>query len=154
MNATHDDLIIHAEHNLTWVQRLISMSLTSLLWLFWMYLWMPLISLIGWLFGVHFIYDEMVLRDGWYDLLKLLLIYTLVVAVISGMLLLWARVNYFRFRGRERRRAVPSLPLAELAGDFSVSTGAVAAGQASRIVVVHHDQYGMITAIEPCKVPV
>ncbi|MCW3478664.1 poly-beta-1,6-N-acetyl-D-glucosamine biosynthesis protein PgaD [Neisseriaceae bacterium JH1-16] len=154
MNAIQDDLIIHAEHNLTWAQRLISMSLTSLLWLFWMYLWMPLISLIGWLFGVEFFYDEMVLREGWYGLLELLLIYALVVAVISGMLLLWACVNYYRFRGRERRKAIPSLPLAEQAGDFSVSTSAVATGQASRIVVVHHDQYGMITAIEPCKVPV
>ncbi|MDN0084718.1 poly-beta-1,6-N-acetyl-D-glucosamine biosynthesis protein PgaD [Crenobacter sp. SG2305] len=153
MSIAHDGVIIEAEHNLTLMQRLVSMSLTTLLWLFWMYLWMPLISLIGWYFGIQLIYDQMVLREGWYSLIKLLLVYALIVAALSGLLLVWARINYYRFAGRERRRRAPDLSLAVLASDFGLSRATVEAGQASRIAVVYHDETGMIAAIETHDVP-
>jgi len=152
MSVANDNVIIEAEHNLTLTQRLVSMSLTTLLWLFWMYLWMPLISLIGWYFGIELIYDQMVLREGWYSLVKLLLVYVLIVSVLSGLLLAWARINYYRFAGRERRQRATGLSLAALAGDFGLSRATVDAGQASRIAVVYHDETGMISAIETREV--
>jgi biofilm PGA synthesis protein PgaD len=149
MSVSHDNLIIDAGHQLTLLQRLLSMTFTTLLWLFWVYLWMPLISLVGWYFGFQLFYDEMVLHEGWYSLVKLLLIYALIVAVLGGLLILWARINYLRFSRKERRRPVPNLSPATQARDFGVVVDEVSHGRSSQISVVHHDQEGQIVKIEP-----
>ncbi len=120
--------------------------LTFLFWVIWFYLWIPLLSLAGWLFGVEIFYDEMVVREGLQTLLDLLGLYVLVIFLISATLGIWAAVNLWRFRGKERRSARVAVDDASLADDFGVTTEQVACWRQSRRLLMSHDEQGNIIA--------
>ncbi|HED40585.1 MAG TPA: poly-beta-1,6-N-acetyl-D-glucosamine biosynthesis protein PgaD [Chromatiales bacterium] len=123
--------------------------LTFLFWVIWFYLWIPLLSLAGWLFGVDIFYDEMVVQEGLQTLLDLLGLYFLVIFLISATLGIWAAVNLWRFRGKERRSARVAVDDASLADDFGVTTEQVAYWRQSRRLLMSHDEQGNIITTTP-----
>ena len=88
-------------------QRFGNSFLTFLFWLIWFYLWIPLLSLVAWAFGVDLFHDEMIVREGLQALIELLGLYFLVIFLISATLGTWALVNLCRFRVNERRGPRP-----------------------------------------------
>jgi len=122
--------------------------LTFLFWLIWFYLWIPLISLGGWLFGVDLIHDEMVVRDGLNSLIELLGVYFLVIFLISAILGIWAIVNLWRFRGKNRRGPRATVSEEKLSDDFNVSSQQVVAWRQCRRLVISHDAEGNIVTVE------
>jgi nucleoside-diphosphate kinase len=52
------------------LQRATEYTLTTLFWMAWLYLIMPLLSLMLWAAGVHFFVDEMLVRGGYEALLR------------------------------------------------------------------------------------
>jgi len=122
--------------------------LTFVFWLIWFYLWIPLISLGGWLFGIDLFYDEMVVRDGLDALIELLGLYFLVIFLISATLGLWAMVNLWRFRGKNRRGPRPTVNEEQLAEDFNVTSQQVVAWRQCKRLVISHDAEGNIVSID------
>lgn len=121
-------------------------TLTVLGWLVWLYLFIPLITLIGWIFGYHRL-DQFVLsspRASAYTLV----IYMIVIALAGATLVLWALYNLVRFRGKERRSHPHNITEDALAAEFHVETSQLWRLQRSRIAQIHCDDDGNIAEIK------
>ena len=108
-------LIIERGHLQTGPQRWGYRSLTVICWLLWLYLFMPLLSVIAWVAGLTLVYEvllqDLLLADLW----RLLARYGSGIGVLTSVYLLWAITSYLRFRGVERRKAVEQVSDLQLA---------------------------------------
>ena len=84
---------------------------TLAFWLFWFYLWQPVISIVAWAFGVRFFHENMIGLGGLQGFLSLLGGYALVVGSIALIFFGWAAYNNFRFRHRSRRESLWKISL-------------------------------------------
>lgn len=117
-------------------------------WMLWVYLWLPVVSLLAWWFGYDLFYQEMVVRGGAHWLLRQLDDYLLWIGLLCGGLVAWATYNWLRFRGVTRRQRVPGLTEAELARYFGLTVDEVRVYRTSQFLRVHFDGYGRILKIE------
>jgi poly-beta-1,6-N-acetyl-D-glucosamine biosynthesis protein PgaD len=79
--------------------------LTMVFWAAWLYLVLPLVSLLLWAFGVRFFIEQ--LRLGSYEGLRAsLLAYSSVLIVLVALLALWIAWNVKRYGGSSDRRTV------------------------------------------------
>lgn len=99
------DLIIEDPALQSTGQKVLYGTLTLAFWALWFYLWLPLITLVGWSLGVFQFVDIMVVREGFDALRGVLWIYLIIIAAMGGALIAWALYNRLRFSGRERRTA-------------------------------------------------
>lgn len=144
MKKLADVLIIRAAHNMSWLQRLVSRLLTVLWWLLWVYLWLPALA-----FACLLIWGEQLLPvavriDQLPDHLAVLGRYALLVCLFGGGLVLWSRINYWRFSGEEQRSAIDSITLEDIAADLGLAPQLLREGQGGKVVVVHHNPEGGI----------
>ena len=141
-------LIIDRPDLQSWRQRAVFGSLTMLFWMFWLLLWLPLITLLGWLFFGLQINLQMVELGGFSGFQELLLDYSIVILVMGGSLILWAKYNHWRFRGVDRRK----LLLGNATQDTSEWTGqdiaTVQSWRNLRKMRVTHDANGNILQIQ------
>jgi biofilm PGA synthesis protein PgaD len=128
-------------------QRLVFGALTLAFWMLWVYLWLPVISLIAWYLGGSTVYREMVEQSGYEAVAELLAWYGAIVGALAGTLVLWALYNWTRFRSKERRRALPALTTQETAHHFGVSELKLAAWQQAKRALVHRNERGEIVAV-------
>jgi biofilm PGA synthesis protein PgaD len=129
-------------------QRTLYAVLTLAFWAFWFYLWLPVLALLAWALGLQQAYEYMVVLGGYHDLIRLVGVFTLVIVVLCGGLVVWAVYNIIRFRGVERRvDALPVTP-AEIGRDFGQDPGSVARWQSEQRLYVTHDQTGRIALVE------
>jgi len=97
-------------------QRVAEVTITALFWAAWLYLVMPLLSLLLWFAGIHFFVEEMIARGGYEALLGELKHYGLVIlgiAVTISLWVLWNRQHYGRRNLRVHQP--PAVELDELA---------------------------------------
>lgn len=132
------------------VMRALFNALTVVMWTFYIYLLLPLATLIAWYVGFSAVYEEMVMQRGWEALVHLLGWYSLVIALIALAQVGWASINWARFKGKRDRRR-----LSERHVDMNVDHMFVGglerhAGwkDAKRMVVHHHDVEHKIAAVE------
>ncbi|MDH5507807.1 MAG: poly-beta-1,6-N-acetyl-D-glucosamine biosynthesis protein PgaD [Anaerolineae bacterium] len=121
-------------------------GVTLLFWLIYVYLWLPMLTLVAWVLGFTRIFDEMVIEGGYAALARVLLIYLLVILVIGSIYLGWARINYVRFRGVERRKTQERVSDQELADHFSVSLDTLNHWQQAKSLFITHDEDGNVVA--------
>lgn len=147
------ELIIDAPERQTPWQRVVFGALTLAFWAAWVYLWLPLITLLGWFGWAQRFVDVMVVQRGAATLLDLLLWYALIALVLCGALILWAVVEWTRFRDSKRRHQSP-VPVSalELAAKLRASPTEMERILRSRRLVVHHNERGRIDRIE-CDAP-
>jgi len=120
---------------------------TVIAWALWAYLWLPLISLIGWLFGIRVFYRHMVELGGWTWFAEMLTFYLIVIGSISGALILWALYNQTRFRGKDRRGARAPATEVEMGSFFGIDVGTLRRAQRSRRMTVLFDKDARIREI-------
>jgi biofilm PGA synthesis protein PgaD len=94
---------IDAPELLTRRQRTVGALLTGLMWAFYAYLWLPLISLFAWGLGIEFAYDVMMRAGGADALREALFWYAIVLADVILTVAIWSLVNKWRFAGHNRR---------------------------------------------------
>lgn len=126
-------------------------ALTAGLWSFYLYLLLPLASLLAWWLGFVVVYEEMAMRRGWEALLELIGVYSGVVLAMGLVQVGWALINWLRFYGtRDRRRERPPVMSQEFAEPlFLMDTGEFPVWMnAKRLVVHHHPTYPRITSVE------
>ena len=142
-------LIIDRPDLQAWQQKAMFGALTAMFWMVWVFLWMPLITLLAWLFFGQRFQLHIFELDGYKSFMGLLAVYCLVICAMGGGLLLWATYNYRRFRGVDRRRNAV-VPSTSALGDFiQHPSTAIDAWRSYSIMTVDHDDHGGITKVTP-----
>ena len=129
-------------------QRTLYGALTLVFWAFWIYLWVPVIALLAWALGVEQAYKYMVVLGGYRDVINLLGIYSLIILLLGGGLVVWALYNIVRFRGIENRTSALPVTPAEIGRDFGQDPASVARWQSEQRLYVTHDEHGRIAHVE------
>jgi biofilm PGA synthesis protein PgaD len=89
------------------LRNITELSFTSLMWGFWLYLFLPLLNILIWLLGIRYFYVEVIKLAGYKELLNLLVKTGWVILAVFLVLRLWGYYNYRRFAKRERRKNLP-----------------------------------------------
>lgn len=113
---------------------------TGAFWLAYLYLWIPVATLVMWLLGIRRTASELYLREHGVDPF-LMLVLPATAAVVVAMLLIWAEYNRWRFATAkgERRGAQPTVGLDEVANHLGASAEVAQALNQGRISVLHMD---------------
>lgn len=139
-----DKFIIEQPYLQSSQQWMLYTALTSVLWIIWIYLWLPLVSLIAWGLGIRLFAIEM-MRPENLDYLRELLLYGQILLLVFILVMAWSSYNLMRFRGVDRRR--PPLPVTESqeAEYFGVPSGVVEDLKCARVITVRFAPNGRIT---------
>ena len=137
-----ENLHFDVPEQLTRSERARDTFITALLWGLYLYLWVPLVSLIAWALGFEFAYDVMVRAGGARDLLPILLEYTVVVSVILSAFTIWSVSNRLRFKGLNRRNRRDPVSDEQLSEYFGISIAQIASMRSHQILRVTFDDEG------------
>ena len=78
--------------------------LTTLLWILYGYLWLPLVSVVAWYFGIDFAYERVIKAGGPDQLILLLLWFFIIFLVILLIVVTWSGLQYSLYKGDGERR--------------------------------------------------
>jgi biofilm PGA synthesis protein PgaD len=136
-----DPIIIYRPERQKPMQRVLFTLITMIAWTLWVSLWLPLITLLAWLLGLHDVYVKLGLDHPFRAANDLGLV--LRVAIIAALSLgSWAFYNRMRFAGKQKRRANRFVELAEMAPVLDASFNTAQQLRASRRSVVHFNEQG------------
>lgn len=111
---------------------------TLVMWIVWLYLWLPLVSLLAWIAGVELFYEHMIKLGGYQGLLAQLHWYIMAVIGISVLWVYWVEFNRRRFQGRDRRNRVAQVSnLYDEATFFDVEPEQILEARRARTIHVH-----------------
>lgn len=146
--AVAEKEIIQAPELLTARQRARDTVVTAAMWGFYLYLWLPLISLFAWVLGFELAYDIMMRAGGARDLGSILVVYGVIIGVIFVVVTAWSLINRVRYRGLNRR--LLGKPVADdvVAGFFEVDPATLGKLRKARRVRLDFDSAGRPVAIE------
>jgi len=142
MAVARENIHIHAPELLTPPQRARDTVLTAAMWTFYLYLWVPLISLLGWLLGFEFAYNVMIRSGGARNNGSLLFSYAIVIGVICAAITAWSIINRLRFHGVTRRKFSQRVNDQALLNHFNVTLDQLRGLRAGTIVSVEMDENG------------
>lgn len=135
--------IIENPKGVSRLQRYSQGVLTGIFWVLLGLLLWPLLTFGTWLQGSHLDFLTIFRFDGIGSLFRVPFVYFVVVALIGVVLIGWSSYNLLRFRHHERRTHQPdALKQAQLAEFFGVEDEQVRRWQASRRIVMSHDEQG------------
>lgn len=142
IKAMTDSLIINARPHLRWHRRIFSDASTAMLWGFWLWLWRPLLSLYGWLVGLHAGLQPVVLKMLNFGGPVSIEGSAVALVSTSSTLLLWSALT-------PQQNQKPQVnQLQDYASHFGLSEQHLLSGRNSSVCVVHHDEHGRIVRIE------
>ena len=114
------EFIIDRPESLRIHHKVTALSLTFIFWFITFYLWQPLISLIAWALGFEVFYQQMIVEGGFKGFIDLVLIYGGIIVSLGIGFLLWAKVNQWRFRGKEKRTQPVAINAQQVADYFQI----------------------------------
>ena len=111
--------------------------LTVLFWGIWLYLVLPLVSLLLWAFGVRFLVEQ-IGQGGYEGLLGSLINYGVVLFVLVSLLASWIAWNVVRYGGSSDRRTVKRADVPDwvVRGKFRVDESILSVLRSERLVRV------------------
>lgn len=141
--------IIERPEQQSTAQKIIYGILTFCWWLFWFYLWLPLI---GPLISDHPFVNRLIAahrytRDQYWILVDLFIIVGIAALIISIVMGVWGFYN-LRNPGRERRRRPTPVSITQLSRFFVVKETQVHDWHQARRLIVHYDEQGVIQQVE------
>lgn len=147
-NHNGDELIIERPDLQSWPLVLGSRLVTGAMWGLYVYLWLPLLTLLGWALGIDSAYEQMVKLGGYQIVLGLWLFFAAVILIMGGLLLGWARVNFYRFRGPDRRQLPGLTDGALMAADFGLEAHQQSTLHSCRRARLDHHPDGSLRRVE------
>jgi biofilm PGA synthesis protein PgaD len=117
-------------------QRTLYSVLTLLAWTVWLYLFVPLLSLLAWWFGIEAFSLYLLEPADRSDLLTLLT-YAGVVVLSALVIVAWSIYNLRRYGGLDRRKPIPPVSDEELRAHHDIDARTLAALRTQRRVVLH-----------------
>jgi biofilm PGA synthesis protein PgaD len=121
-------------------------TLTLIAWVIWMYLWLPVVTLVAWYLGVRIFVREIVIPDP-RTMLAVSIGYLLVVVIMGIVLLVWSQYNLRRFGGHDRRRTPPPVTDRETLDWFVISPEKLHGFRSGYSIIVEHDEEGAIVSV-------
>jgi biofilm PGA synthesis protein PgaD len=137
-------LIINSRDSLRLRDRWTEVGVTLFFWLFLLYLWQPLLSFLAWFFQGYVFYHHMIDLGGYASFASSARDYLLFILLLDGIFLIWARVNFWRFRDNERRGPVSDTSLQEHCDFFNANIESVEQWRHYKRMVVSFDEEGTI----------
>lgn len=128
-------------------QRLILGSITLLFWVLWFYLWIPVISVLAWVFGIKLFEYHMIELGGYQDLVELLGWYVAGIFLLGGSLIAWATYNIQRFKQVTRRGVRSEVTIENQARHFQVDVEALQVHRNSQLVEIEYNENLQITRV-------
>ena len=113
-------------------------AVTALFWVAYIYLWMPLVTLLLWFLGVRKGYAELYLRENTIEPFVVVAL-PIMALIATVMLVSWAEYNRHRFSGKDRRSAMDDIPLNEVAQRIGTSADVADQLLAAKAVTLHMD---------------
>jgi len=144
-------LIIDHPKQVPFPRRLGWGCVTVVFWMLWVYLWLPLLTLVAWSFGVYQGYDHFRWQEDALELKRLVGLYSVIIAALGGALLLWALSEYMRFRHKHRRAGTEPVTPAELGAAAGIDAHLLAHAQQQRCLLAFHDAQGSLLGVEEFK---
>lgn len=133
---------IYAPELMTRPQRTRDTVITAIMWIAYLYLWVPLISLFAWLLGFELAYDVMIRTGGASGLDRVLIGYAIAIAAILAIVMAWSLGNRLRYGKLLRRKPVPDVTLEAMARYFSVDPRAAVQLRTTSRMDVEFDEAG------------
>ena len=128
-------------------QRILLGSITLIFWMAWFYLWIPLISILAWFFGIKIFEYHMIELEGYKDLIALLGWYATAIILLGGSLIVWATYNIQRFKQSTRRNSRLEVSVEDQAKYFQVDAKDVRIWRESQMVVIGHNEILQISEV-------
>jgi biofilm PGA synthesis protein PgaD len=127
-------------------ERFVYGTITAVAWVLWAYLWLPLVTLVAWYFGIRAFIREVSIPDR-LTLLTTGASYLLVILLLGGGLLVWSRYNLRRFGGKDRREGSAPLEGEEIRSWFGISDSTLQIMRNEGSVVVEHGGAGEVQGV-------
>jgi len=140
-------IIIQRPERQSGAQKAMFALLTVVAWLFWAFLWLPLVTLAAWAFGlrsawVQFYVDHRIGDGGDIDVV-------FIVAVAAALIFTaWSSYNYARFAGKQKRMGNQPFSVEQTATVIGASPKDAVTMQANRRLVVSVSDEGFMTLDE------
>lgn len=128
--------------------------LTTLMWLLYGYLWLPLVSLGAWYLGLQFAYDLVLRAGGPESLVSLLISFLIILLVTAAVVILWSWIQRSRFAGHERRLSSPTLAGSDEQVLWNLEDADFEQVKSGKCLVINLDEVGNITRIDERTEPV
>jgi biofilm PGA synthesis protein PgaD len=142
MVASAEKVSIDVPELLTARERTRDTLFTALMWLVYVYLWVPLLSFAAWALGFELAYDVMIRSGGAKTLRPALLAYLSILGLIVAVVVLWSLINRARFHNAARRKSVPAIGDEQMAAWFGIAMTALAELRASKRAAIDFDAEG------------
>ncbi|NGP53114.1 poly-beta-1,6-N-acetyl-D-glucosamine biosynthesis protein PgaD [Thioalkalivibrio sp. XN8] len=139
-------------------QRTLYSVLTLIAWTVWLYLFVPLISLLAWWFGIDAFSRHLLEPADRSDAITLLG-YAGVVVLSAVVIVAWSFYNLQRYGGLDRRKPISPVSDEDLRARHGIDAGTLAALRGERRMVLHLDpelRVETLPAVTPpeCATPV
>ena len=135
----YDSLLIQKPQAQPPLQRTVFGVITAMFWAIYVYLWMPLLTLLLWLLGLRTAVFELYLRENRVEPFVLLALPVLAV-LCTLLLLVWAAYNRQRFSGHDRRHPQPQVRPSEIAVALGASRKTAVLLSTCKTAVLHMDE--------------
>ncbi len=124
MTRIEEDRLIQNVRGLPTFRKTFWGIVTAVFWVTYVYLWLPLITLVMWYLGVRQARLELYLRTHSFDP-YLLIVLPIIAMLTAAALIAWAEYNRNRFSGEDRRAATPTIGrtaiLSDLGGNAEIA---------------------------------
>ncbi len=121
-------------------QRYTATFITFVFWVLWFYLWIPLITFLGWWFQAQVYQYEMITIGGFQAVKDAAVIFLMVTTLLPGCLALWSFYNLRRFKGFTHDGPPTVVTSKEIKAYFSVSDQDFSAVRAGKVISIDFDE--------------
>jgi len=115
-------------------RKISEMSITTIIWILWLWLFLPVVNVLLWVVGVQTFYHTLIVDTGYIDFFELVRSVGLTVAIVFIIMRTWGYYNYWRFGKRNKRKSLPEVTPARLSSIFAMTPEEVVNLKASREV--------------------
>lgn len=119
--------------------------LTFLFWIFWLYLFRPLLALVLWcLFGFHIFNPDIFSIRLYEEIIRVIIKYSMFITLMGVIFISWALYNWVKYRALRRRKFIPHATVQEVAEFFEVEPKNLKKWQESKHIVIKLNEKGLI----------
>jgi biofilm PGA synthesis protein PgaD len=115
-------------------------TITTLMWAFWIYLFLPMATVVLWVAGLHFIYHSVVEPAVLTHVKEMLMRLGLFIAIVFVALRGWGYYNFYVFGRLNRRKHSAPITPADMAGHFGLSEDRVRMLQNEKEIVLFNGE--------------
>ena len=110
-------------------------SFSAFMWVLWVYLLLPVITLILWAAGLHLIFSKLFGEAEMVQLMNIMKNLGLAVLIIFVTMRIWGYYNFYFFGSQDRRKNNHTVSPGAIGRQFGLSAAQVQKLQASKVVI-------------------